>query len=307
MRLRSMVGSFVGAVSLAVALVACGGAPSGPDLEALATQFVGTWEMSSAEFTDQSVSEDDYELIAGMGMHVTLDLDGSGNILLDAFGQQIEGTWEIKDESTVSVTIEGDTVDMPYVDDVLTLEYDGESMNFKKLDDEPDMDRDPSENSGGGTLESLDEELRDDVTQDTPSSVSDLLTDESMLAQQLYAESVTVSAPLSVVVADDETCRIEITGVGEDFEGDSGYLVSFENRSDQDLVITNVTTTLDGTDVWDDATLFSAAHSGDTTMSFFFFDQSLGEITESSVCEFGIGVMTADESPVAFYSASLPQ
>lgn len=307
MRLRGVVGSVVGAVALAATLGACGGAPSGPDLEALATRFVGTWEMSSAEFEDQSVSEEDYEMVTEMGMHVTLDLDGSGNILLDAFGQQVEGTWEIKDENTVSVTIEGGTVDMPYADDELTLEYDGETMNFRKLDDDPDMDRDPAENSGGDALESLDEELQDEAAPGSPSSVSDLLTDENMLAQQLYAENVTVSAPLNVVVADDDTCRIEVTGVGKDFEGDSGYLISFENRSDQDLVITNVTTTLDGVDVWDDATLFGAAHPGDTTKAFFFFDQSLGEITPSSACEFEIGVMTADENPTALYTARLPQ
>ena len=310
MRLRNVAGSVIGAVALTISLVACGGAPAGPDIEALTTQFVGTWEMRSAEFVDQSVSEEDYEAISALGMHVTMDLDDSGDALLDAFGEQLEGTWEIKDESTVSVTLDGESVDMPFADDELTLEYDGETITFEKVDDEPDMDRDPSENSGGGYVEDLDEELQDDVTSDSDDAsdaVSEMLSDDAMLQQQLYAESVNVTEPLNLVVADDETCRIEIIGVGTDYEGDTGYQLTFENRTNEDLILTNVTTTLEGTDIWDNATLFCAARPGGTTTGFFFFDQSLGTVTAASACEFDLGIMTADESPVAFYPVSLPQ
>ena len=313
MKLRNVIASVVGAFALTVSLVACGGTPAGPNLDELAGEFVGTWELSHAEFDEGPVSEEDYDAVTELGMHVTLDLDDSGDILLDAFGSQYEGTWEIKDESTVTVTLDGESVDMPYADDELTLEYQGETMYFEKVSDEPNMDRDPSENSGGSADSSVDDNLEDleEVEGGDTSSVetiSDLLNEEQVLNQQLYASSVDVVEPLDITIWDDDMVLVKITGIGEDFEGDTGYLLSIENRSDTDFVVTNLTTTLDGEDVWYDATFYGPCLAGQSTEAFFYFDaDNVGTITSSSNVEFDLGLVNANEDVVGFTSVSMPQ
>lgn len=313
MKLRNVIASAVGAFALTVSLVACGGTPAGPNLDELAGEFVGTWELSHAEFDEGPVSEEDYDAVTELGMHVTLDLDDSGDILLDAFGSQYEGTWEIKDESTVTVTLDGESVDMPYADDELTLEYQGETMYFEKVSDEPNMDRDPSENSGSSADSSVDDNL-DDLEEveggDTSSveTISDLLNEEQILNQQLYASSVDVVEPLDITIWDDDMVLVKITGIGEDFEGDTGYLLSIENRSDTDFVVTNLTTTLDGEDVWYDATFYGPCLAGQSTEAFFYFDaDNVGTITSSSNVEFDLGLVDANEDVVGFTSVSMPQ
>lgn len=313
MKLRNVIASAVGAFALTVSLVACGGTPAGPNLDELAGEFVGTWELSHAEFDEGPVSEEDYDTVAELGMHVTLDLDDSGDILLDAFGSQYEGTWEIKDESTVTVTLDGESVDMPYADDELTLEYQGETMYFEKVSDEPNMDRDPSENSGSSADSSVDDNL-DDLEGveggDTSSveTISDLLNEEQILNQQLYASSVDVVEPLDITIWDDDMVLVKITGIGEDFEGDTGYLLSIENRSDTDFVVTNLATTLDGEDVWYDATFYGPCLAGQSTEAFFYFDaDNVGTITSSSNVEFDLGLVDANEDVVGFTSVSMPQ
>ena len=317
MRLRNAIASAVGALALAVSLVACGGTPAGPNLDELTGEFVGTWELSHAEFEEGPVSEEEYDAVTDLGMHVTLDMDDTGDILLDAFGSQYEGTWEIKDESTVTVTLDGESVDMPYANDELTLDYQGETMYFEKTSDEPNMDRDPSENSGDSADSTADGSLDDNLDDlesvegdDSGSvdSIADLLTEEQVLSQQVYVSSVEVLEPLDVTVWDDDMVLVKITGVGEDFEGDTGYLMSIENRSDTDFVVTNLTTTLDGEDVWYDATFYGPCLAGQSAEAFFFFDaNSVGAITSESNVEFNLGLVDANEDVIGFTSVSMPQ
>ena len=314
MRIRNIIASAVGAVALTVSLVACGGAPAGPNLDELAGEFVGTWEMSHAEFEEGPISEEEYDAVTDLGMHVTLDLDESGDILLDAFGSQYNGTWEIKDEGTVTVTLDGESVDMPITDDELVLEYMGETMYFEKVSDEPNMDRDPSENSGGAEVEGTVDENLDDLeeVEGTGSgeieTISDLLTEEQVLNQQLYAASVTVTEPLDVTIWDDDMVLVKIIGIGEDFEGDTGYLMSIENRSDTDFVVTNLTTELEGEDVWYDATFYGPCLAGQSTEGYFYFDlDNVGTITSASNVTFDLGLVDANEDIIGFTSVTMPQ
>lgn len=307
--------ALAGALALAVTLAACGGTPAGPDLEKLRAEFVGSWELESAEFDDQSISEEDYDSMSEtLDMHVTLDLSDEGELLVDAFGSQQEGSWEIKDEDTLTLTLGDEGVDVPYEDERLTLTYDGETMVFSKVSDEPVMDRDPSVNAGGGSLDQFDdlpvEDTDDGPIDDTldegdTSLADELFTDEMYAWADTYAADVTVSEPLDVTVGDDDTALVKIVGVGADFEGETGYLMSFENRTDQDLVFTNISTTLEGEDVYYDATLARPVRAGETVQGFFYFDASLGEVTSASSCSFSIMAIDRSDAPVAVYSATL--
>ena len=325
------LGALLGAITLAASLAACGGDALGsgegiqlPDLEKLRDDYVGSWELSSAEFEGMTITEDDYAEFASLGMHVTLDLDDSGALLVDAFGEQDEGSWEIADEDTLSLTLGSDTVDVPFEDGELTLTYDGETMVFEKVSNEPNMDRDPAENSGDGLAEqiqnmdeTLEEEGLDDGSEDVdeidltvgsgePESLADLLSDEWILQTQLYVATVTITDELDVVVCDDETAKITIDGIGYDVEGDTGYHLVIENRSDTDYLVSNITTTLDGEDVWMNATLGAPVRAGETVEGFFYFEQDEGlSVTPESSCEFILGLYDADETLLGFYEVSL--
>lgn len=313
---RKTFTTLAAALMLTVSLAACGGAPAGPDLSQLRDDFVGSWELRSAEFVDQNVTEEYYDMISETyGMHVTMDLDDGGGLLVDAFGEQQTGTWEIRDEDTLTLTLGDESVDVPYADDTLTLTYEGETMVFEKASDTPDMDRDPSVNAGDalGELEGLDDAIGDELTGETDGSggtdladsVAELFTDEMYFWADGYAADVTVAEPLDVTVADDETALVKVTGVGSDFEGDTGYLMTIENRTTGDLVFTNVSTTLDGADVYDDATLVRPVRAGETVSAFFFFDQGVATVTASSTCQFAIAAINPSGTPVAFYEASV--
>ena len=322
MSLRRTLGALGCALALSVSLAACGGtpAPAGPDLAALRDDFVGSWGLESAEFSDGAVSAEDIDAMEDLGMRVTLDLDDQGNLLVDAFGEQQEGSWEIKDETTLSLTLEDETVDVPFEDEQLTLTYDGETMVFEKVSDTPEMDRDPSENAGGeggfmDQLEGVEDELGedmgdgavgDDATDDSVSDdIAEMFSDETMFMMDAYVNDVTELEPMDVTVCDDEVAAIHIYATGEDYEGDTGYLMTIENRSGVDFIATNLTTTLDGVDVYDEATLGAPVRAGETSTSFFYFDTSVGAVTSASACEFTIGIVDVNENILGIYDASL--
>ena len=149
--------ALAGALVLGVSLVACGAAPSGPDISGLVEGCVGSWELESAEFDEGDVDAETLEEMESYGMRVTLDLDADGELLIDAFGQQQRGTWELRDAGALTLTLEGESVDAPLADGRLTLAYDGETLVFTKTSDEPVMDRDPSDNAGELGMDGLDD------------------------------------------------------------------------------------------------------------------------------------------------------
>ena len=291
---RMRIATLAIAAALAAMLGACGGgATDGVDissLESLEAGFVGTWEIESATSTDGDITADDIEAMNDLGMNVTVDLGDDGTMLIDVFGDQTTGTWEIKDENT------------------LTLSYEGQTMTFEKVDEEPNLDRDPSENAGGvtdmeDTVESQIEDV-DDVS-DLGSEMDELFSPESDLAMTAYAEGVTVDAPLDVTVADDETALIKITGVGTDYEGDTGYLVTVENRTGANFVAMNFETSVDGQYVDDYATLVRPVPAGESRSAFFFFDAQAVSVSADSSCTATIVLFDESLNPVGMYDLAI--
>lgn len=314
--------SLLGAIALGFALVACGTTQSGPDLEQMVDCFVGSWEMESAEFDDSSATPEQIQEMADLGLHVTLDMDANGDLLIDAFGQQQTGSWEMKDADTLALTLSGETIEAPYEDERLTLVNNGESIVFAKTSDEPVMERDPSENSGGldgldgfdslDDLENLDglgenggDSADDPADEPDMSEFSDLFSDEMVAWQRLYVASVEIDMPLDITVGDDDTALVKITGIGTDVEGDTGYFLTVENRTDTDFVLTNATTTLDGEDVWDYATLFCMVPAGESGEGFLYFDQDVAIITEESSCEIDFAALDRDENILGLYDVTI--
>jgi hypothetical protein len=300
MKLKKIGAALMGTLALVFSLVACAG-PSTVDPQKLVSNFVGTWEMYSATFEDGPVTNEDYQELTGYGMHTTLDLDDDGGLLIDAFGNQYFGTWKIKDERTLSLTIDGDSVDAPFEGGMLSISYDGESMVFEKTDATPNMDRDPSENAGDFSgFEDTEE------TTSTTDGTSDFFSAETDFYVNSYVSDVTEDSPLNVVVADDENLSITVYAVGTDYEGDTGYLMTVENKTDEDLVVLGTSFTVNGVSVSDDyATLARPVPAGQTRKAFLFFDQDVATVSEGSTCTGMIGAFDASDNNAGIYDLSI--
>ena len=301
---------------------------SHPDMVGIVERYVGSWELNSGTFDEGEVSEEDYrEMVDTLDMHTTLDLDSEGNLLVDAFGSQQTGTWMMDDETTLILTLDGEDAEAVLEDDLLTLTYEGESLSFEKVSDTPDMDRDPSENAGRGAevlglgddLEDVDDledpEDPDDVAtpeQDVEGEYGDLsglveglFSDVMFDWSEAYVQSVTETAPLDVAICDDDVACIRVVGLGEDSEGDTGYLLEIENRTATPFAALNLDTTLDGVDVYDYATLGCPVRAGETARAFFYFEREACVVTPESVCEFSVLLLSEEGEFVGYYQASV--
>lgn len=310
MSLKKSLGALAGALVLGVSLVACGGgASSTPDLAGLRDELVGTWELASADSADETWDEGVVEDMADAGMLVTLDLDEDGNLIYNEVGNQQDGSWSVKDDGSLSFEIGGATVDVPYEDDQLTLKSGDMTMVFEKESDEPNMDRQPEDNAGA-----LDEGLTEDVVDDAPDDLGDdvdtddfayVFTDDMIYMQEMIYLGAEQTASLDVTVADDETLLFQVTGLATDFEGDTGYLVHIENRTDTDLVISNQTTELDGSDVYDYATLLCTVRAGESADGFFYFDSDYCTVSEGSSLNAIFAAQDINQTPVGIWTLTL--
>lgn len=309
MSLKKSIGALAGALVLGVSLVACGGGASTPDLAGLRDELVGTWELVSADSAGETWDEGVVDDMADAGMLVTLDLDEDGNLIYNEVGNQQDGSWSVKDDGGLTFEIGGATVDVPHEDDQLTLKSGDMTMVFEKESDEPNMDRQPEDNAGA-----LDEGLTEDVVDDAPDDLGDdvdtddfayVFTDDMIYMQEMIYLGAEQTAPLDVTVADDETLLFQVTGLATDFEGDTGYLVHIENRTDTDLVISNQTTELDGSDVYDYATLLCTVRAGESADGFFYFDSDYCTVSEGSSLNAIFAAQDISQTPVGIWTLTL--
>ena len=288
-------------------------------------RYVGSWELNSGTFDEGEVSEEDYqEMVDTLDMHTTLDLDSEGNLLVDAFGSQQTGTWMMDDETTLILTLDGEDAEAVLEDDLLTLTYEGESLSFEKVSDTPNMDRDPSENAGrGAEVLGLGEDVDDPEDVEDPDDVATpeqdvegeygdlselvegLFSDVMFDWSEAYVQSVTETASLDVAICDDDVACIRVVGLGEDSEGDTGYLLEIENRTAVPFAALNLDTTLDGVDVYDYATLGCPVRAGETARAFFYFEREACVVTPESACEFTVLLLSEEGEFVGYYQASV--
>ena len=298
---------------------------SHPNMVGIVERYVGSWELNSGTFDGGEVSEEDYqEMVDTLDMHTTLDLDSKGNLLVDAFGSQQTGTWMMDDETTLILTLDGEDAEAVLEDDLLTLTYEGESLSFEKVSDTPDMDRDPSENAGrGAEVLGLGEDVDDPEDVEDPDDVATpeqdvegeygdlselvegLFSDVMFDWSEAYVQSVTETAPLDVAICDDDVACIRVVGLGEDSEGDTGYLLEIENRTATPFAALNLDTTLDGVDVYDYATLGCPVRAGETARAFFYFEREACVVTPESACEFSVLLLSEEGEFVGYYQASV--
>ena len=90
---------------------------------------VGYWTLVDMIDEDGQSGKDDVDLLAQLGMFVTLEITEDGKAVLDMFGEQTElnyadGKMTLNDE-TIDITVDGDT---------LTMAENGQSLIFERTE-----------------------------------------------------------------------------------------------------------------------------------------------------------------------------
>ena len=108
---------------LALSVTACGKSD-------FSKNFVGTWEITAVEAEGMTVSGD---MLAQFGMTGLLELKADNTLTIEILEEDAtDGKWEAKDATTISVTIEEDSVECVLADGKLTMEIEGVKMIFTK-------------------------------------------------------------------------------------------------------------------------------------------------------------------------------
>ena len=105
-------------------LAACGGSKISP--------VVGNWKATTVSVSGVSVDVDEYLKQSGnedVKMEMVLEKDNTMSI--NMAGQTGEGTWKL-DGSTLTLTIDGDSLDTTYEDGKITMDLSVVSMTLEK-------------------------------------------------------------------------------------------------------------------------------------------------------------------------------
>ena len=111
------------ALVLVLSVAACGKSD-------FSKNFVGTWEITAVEAEGMTVSGD---MLAQFGMTGLLELKADKTLTIEILEEDATvGKWEAKDATTLSVSIEEDTVECVLADGKLTMEIEEVKMIFTK-------------------------------------------------------------------------------------------------------------------------------------------------------------------------------
>lgn len=129
-----LLGMMAVLVALAIGLVGCGSQEE-PDYT---KNFSGEWTLTSLVENGEKTTEKELKAMKSWGMTFSLTLNEDKTATLDILGEKLEGTWEPKDATTATVTMDNQDVDAILDGDELTLKQDDEQMTFERADDESD-------------------------------------------------------------------------------------------------------------------------------------------------------------------------
>lgn len=86
--------------------------------------YTGTWVLTSAEASGVTM---DADMLAMLGMDMTMTLNADGTMTVSMLGMEEAGTW-VATENGVAITDEEETIELPYQNDMLLMEQDGTIM-----------------------------------------------------------------------------------------------------------------------------------------------------------------------------------
>lgn len=115
------------AALLMCALVACGGSKAtGKDA------YVGTWTLTSMNIDGQAYSEEEVKVLSDMSLEVTLVLNEDGSASINWFDDTRSGSWELGEDDSCMLTINGDPATANIVDGKLRLTVPPSTYDFTK-------------------------------------------------------------------------------------------------------------------------------------------------------------------------------
>lgn len=185
------------AFSLCFALVGCGGGANNAEA---AKNFTGTWVVSGGELDGEALDDETIALMESFDMYLYINLNEDGSASFMIFGEELKGDWKVKDASTATLTLEGDSADVKLANDELSFEYGGDKLTFKK-----------------GEVPS-------------PSGASTTDTGTTVIDEPEGEE-------INAVIADDGLCTITVLSSGRDFADDLGYNINVVNNSDAAIFV----------------------------------------------------------------------
>lgn len=120
-KLNKLITMFL-AMTMSLVLVACSG--NGGN-KADTSKDAGVWLLSSMTADGETMDEEFLDSIGLVGMFwIELKEDGTGTISID---QEYDLTW-----TPGKITADGETMEYTVKDDVMTMEFEGDSLSFKK-------------------------------------------------------------------------------------------------------------------------------------------------------------------------------
>ncbi len=245
-RTGGVVASIMLALALAVGLSACGGGSGGDP----AANFVGVWQLESAEGDDE-ISVSDIEMMAEMDMYITLTLAEGGKATMDFMGEAQSGTWEAKDASKASVTFEGETAEAVVKDGKLQITQDGTTLIFVKTDKNP------------ADQAAVEEEDADD----------EIIEEEFDEEEEVVVSSELVEIEYGVPFGDD-LVTITVIDSALDFGDDPGYNLKIENLSDEVLKVSYKSGTFSVGGKMVSPSLYETVQPGKYAETFMWFNNS---------------------------------
>lgn len=144
---------------VACALLTCLVVAGCGNLEAYKADFVGTWEIIETENENETVGEEDIDLLKSLGMNVYAEIKEDGTCTLEPFGSVAEGTWNVTGKGKATMNVMDQAIPMTIEEDGnLFLENENhQGMRFKKID--------PSEKQESVIPEELQETVDDAVAE----------------------------------------------------------------------------------------------------------------------------------------------
>ena len=94
--------------------------------------FTGDWYIYSMSENGEETTNEDIATMKAFGLDVTLNLSDDGKMVLDLFGETIEGTWSTDSSTHGSMSVEGQSIDMSINDDKLVMEQEGSVLTFSR-------------------------------------------------------------------------------------------------------------------------------------------------------------------------------
>lgn len=203
-----------------------------------AKNFVGYWELTAMTASDGTDGAETLSLMASLGLTTSLTLNEDGTATLDMFGDKSTGTWTATSATVASVDTGNGTIDFTLSGDKLTAKDGEDSLTFTK-----------------GSASS--------------STTTGTTTTETV--------ETTGTTAMSAIIADDATCKIEVTGKSADYAGDPGYNLTITNKTDKAISVVATYGSFSVNGKMCEAYIAQDVAAGKYADSFmFFFNEDLG-------------------------------